>query len=242
MQISGTRRESDITYAISERNPGWVNLKPLKGIDETVVCAMNLGENGVMYGSIAARYDGYSAINMRNRLKQDGKEKYIENFKSNHTDWSIQSIEVDAPDVCGEPVNEKIEIEVNRPTEVIGKMIYITPILRGKLEENPLKQNERKLPIELIVPIKHSYMFSFVIPEGYKVDELPQSINLVTPDHTAILKYGIQLQGNRLHLVHSWQIKESFYAPDKFHDLKEFYAILVSKHNEQIVLKKVESN
>ena len=86
------------------------------------------------------------------------------------------------------------------------------------------------------------YMFNMIIPEGYQVDELPESINLVTPDRTANMRYVVQVMGNRLQLVHSWQIKKSFYLPEKFPELKEFYGLLVSKHNEQIVLKKVQSN
>jgi hypothetical protein len=126
--------------------------------------------------------------------------------------------------------------------ESMGNMIYINPIVIGRIDENPLKQEERKLPIEFVVPIKNDFRLNLILPEGYEVDELPESINMVTPDRTAILKYMIQVNGRNLQLAHSWQIKESFYTQDKFPDLKEFYSVLVSKQNEQIVLKKVSAN
>jgi hypothetical protein len=134
-----------------------------------------------------------------------------------------------------------IELEVDGKAEVMGNMIYVDPIITGKLEENPLKQQERQLPIEFIVPLINTYMFTLTIPEGYEVDELPQSISLTTSDRTASLRYMIQTVGNKLQLRHTWQIKESFYTPDKFGELKEFYAMIVSKQNEQIVLRKIQA-
>ena len=229
-------------YTISKTSPGWVSLNPAKGMEKTTVCTMTLEENGVLKGSLNNKNDGYSAVNIRNRLKQDGEEKYIENFKSTHTKWSISNIEIKAPEEVIEPVKEKIEFEVNGNAEVMGNMIYIDPMLSGKMQENPMKQEERNCPIEFIVPLKNVYMFNLTIPEGYEVDELPEPINLVTPDRTANLKYIMQVVGNRIQLMHSWQIKKSFYAPNKFPELKEFYAMIISKHSEQIVLKKVETN
>ena len=149
---------------------------------------------------------------------------------------------IDAPEAISQPVLEKLQLEVGNAAEVMGNMIYINPIVSGKIAENPLKQDERLLPIEFVVSVKNNYTFNLTLPEGYVVDELPKSINVSTPDKSANLKYMVRVLGNRIQLSHSWQIKESFYTADKFGELKEFYAILVSKQNEQIVLKKVELN
>ena len=229
-------------YVISETNPGWVSLNPVKGMEKTAVCMMTLDPKGLLTGSISYKNEGYSAVSIRNKINQEGEEKYIEDFKGTHTDWSIHNIEIDAPKAIHEPVKEKIEFEVSGAAESIGNIIYINPIISEKMDENPFKQEKRDLPIEFIVPMKNTYLFNLIIPEGYTVDELPATVNLVTPDRTANLKYAVQVMGNRLQLLHSWQIDESFYAPNKFIDLKEFYAMLVSKQNEQIVLKKVVSN
>ena len=229
-------------YAISETKPGFISLKPASGLNKSTMCFLSLDKDGVMKGSINYKNDGYSALNIRNKISLDGEDKYVEKFKSTHTDWNIAQIEIDAPEEVNQPVKEKIDLNISGAAEAMGKMIYINPIVSGKINENPLKQDERKLPINFVVPMKNYYMLNLTIPDGYEIDELPESINLVTPDRTANLKYAAQVVGNRIQLVHSWQIKESFYVAEKFQDLKAFYAMLVSKQNEQIVLKKVESN
>lgn len=229
-------------YAISKTNPGWVDIVPIKGAEKSVFCMLDLQETGAVSGSVNYKFDGYSSYNIRDKITRDGKEKYIENVKSNKTDWAIKSVELDIPEEIEKPLKEVIEVESLDIAEAMGNMIYLNPIVSGKIDENPFKQDERKLPIEFVVPVKNSYVISLTIPEGYVVDEVPESINIVTPDRTANLKYIVQKTGNRLQVVHSWQIKQSFYGPEKFMDLKEFYAMLVSKQNEQIVLKKIEAN
>lgn len=227
-------------YAISKSNPGWVDLTPQTGQEKVTFCQMNLQEDGTMKGSVSYKLDGYSAVGLRNNISQDGKEKYIENLKSSHASWAITNVEIDVPEKGGESVKEQIDVEVSGSAESMGNLIYLNPIISDRIEENPLKQNERKLPIEFIVPVKKRYISSIAIPDGYAIDELPESINLATSDGTANLKYSVQSNGKNIQLNHSWQIDKSFYAPDKFQELKEFYAMLVAKHNEQIVLKKVE--
>jgi len=229
-------------YAISKTKPGWVDLKAFKGADKSVFCILTLDENGNVGGDINYKFDGYSSFNIRKSIIKDGKEKYIENIKSNKPTWTINSIKFDIPEEIEKPLKESIKVESLDMAEAMGNMIYINPIISGKIDENPFKQDERKLPIDFAYPVKNSYMLSLTIPEGYIVDEIPKPINLVTPDRTASLRYAVQKTGNAIQVVHSWQIKESFYTPDKFQDLKEFYSVLVSKHNEQIVLKKIQSN
>jgi hypothetical protein len=225
-------------YAISSTKPGYISLSPLRGKELATICTMDLNENGLLAGVINNRKSGYSAVNARKKIEQVGEEKYIEEIKNSHSMWTVSNVTVDAPEESIKPIKETIELEVNGKAEVMGNMIYVDPMISGKLEENPLKQQERQLPIEFIVPLKNTYMFTLTIPEGYEVDELPESIALTTPDRTASLRHLVQVVGNKLQLRHTWQIKKSFYTPDKFGELKEFYAMIVSKQKEQIVLKK----
>jgi transglutaminase-like putative cysteine protease len=229
-------------YTISSTKPGWVDLHPQKGAEKTIMCMLKVGEDGVLSGTISDKNDGYTGLNIRRKLKLDGEKKYIEDFNSSHTQWSIRDMKIEAPEMISDPVKEIIEVDLSGQGEAMGNMIYIDPIISGKVSENPFKQEERKFPIEFVIPIKYSYMINLEIPEGYVVDELPEQVNIRTSDKSAHLRYLVQLNGNRLQIVHSWGVDKTFYPADSFKELKEFYALLVSKQDEQIVLKKVEAN
>ena len=228
-------------YAIC-KNHGWVDLKPLKGFEKSAFCMLTMDESGNVSGDISYKHDGYSGIKIRENIKTNGKDKYVENFKGQKTEWVIANIDVVIPEEISSPLKETIKVESIDIAESMGNMIYINPIATGKINENPFKQDVRKFPIEFVVPLKNSYILSLTIPEGFIVDEIPQSVSMVTPDRSANLKYAVQQTGNRIQVMHSWQIKKSFFSAEKHEELKQFYAMLVSKHNEQIVLKKVESN
>jgi hypothetical protein len=206
------------------------------------MCMLNMTDDGVMHGSINSKESGYNGLKIRSKLRSDGEEKYVEDFKSAHTGWAINDIKVENPEPISKPVKQAITGDISNHAEVMGRMIYIDPILIDKIEENPFKQEERKLPIEFVIPIKNSYMLNLEIPEGYAVEELPRQITLRTPDKSAHLKYLVQVNGNRIQVVHSWGIDKTFYPPNAFAELKEFYALLVAKQSEQIVLKKVDTN
>jgi hypothetical protein len=229
-------------YAISKTRPGWVKINPRQGYERSTMCMLNMTDDGVMHGSINSKESGYNGLKIRSKLRSDGEEKYVEDFKSAHTGWAINDIKVENPEPISKPVKQAITGDISNHAEVMGRMIYIDPILIDKIEENPFKQEERKLPIEFVIPIKNSYMLNLEIPEGYAVEELPEQINLRTPDKSAHLKYLVQVNGNRIQVVHSWGIDKTFYPPNAFAELKEFYALLVAKQSEQIVLKKVDTN
>jgi transglutaminase-like putative cysteine protease len=233
---------NQVGYTISEDRPGWVDIVPQKSLEKATMCVMKVNEEGQMTGSVSYKLSGYEAVNIREILERDGTDKFKENFTSSHPEWTISSLDIDAPEAASEPVKEIIKTDLSNAAQSAGNIIYINPILCDKIEENPLKQEKREMPIEFIVPIKQSYMLNLTIPEGYVVDELPQSVNMVIPDKTAQLKYVVKAVGNNIQLIMNWEISESFYAPTKFPDLKEFYATLVAKQNEQIVLKKASAN
>jgi len=229
-------------YTISTDRPGWVDIVPQNGMEKAAMCVMKLNEDGQMTGSISYKLSGYEGVSIREKLQRDGVDKFKENFTGSHPDWTISGLDIDAPEAVTEPVKEVIKTDMSNAAQSAGNIIYINPILCDKMEENPLKQEKRELPIEFIVPIKQSYMLNLTIPEGYVVDELPQSVTMTIPDKTAQLKYVVKAVGTNIQLILNWQISESFYSPDKFPDLKEFYAMLVAKQNEQIVLKKASAN
>ena len=53
--------------------------------------------------------------------------------------------------------------------------LYINPMLFPQLKSNPFIQTERVLPIEFPYPYKFTMLSTLTLPEGYEVEELPQS-------------------------------------------------------------------
>ena len=106
------------------------------------------------------------------------------------------------------------------------------------MSETPFKQSERKLPVEFDYPYDYHIRVSLKIPEGYSVDELPQSVSLVTEDKHMSLKYHVVHQGQQIGIKYEFKLDEVFYSVDKYQELKNFWEIMAEVNNSMLVLKK----
>lgn len=79
----------------------------------------------------------------------------------------------------------------------------------------------------------------FTIPEGYVVDELPQSKVLALPENSGRYIYNVIHQGDQLVITSMFIINRSFFTQLEYPNLREFYSQMVAKQAEQVVLKKL---
>ena len=81
-------------------------------------------------------------------------------------------------------------------------------------------------------------MCKITIPEGYTVDELPQSKVLMLPGNAGKYVYNVANTGNSITLLSNFQINKSLFLQTEYPNLREFYNQVIAKQAEQIVLKK----
>ena len=112
-------------------------------------------------------------------------------------------------------------------------------MLGNGYKENPFKSAERFYPVEMPYTIDQTYVFSMIIPEGYVVDELPKQISAkMNEEGDGKFEYLIAESGGNISMRSRIQLKRTFYAPDEYDMLREFFNFIVTKQAEQIVLKK----
>jgi hypothetical protein len=225
---------------ISNARGGWVNLQPATGARETYICNLKI-DQGAFTGNIQTRLEGYSGVASGKKYTTDGEEKYLENILQEHVDWQVENYNADYSNPHGS-FNEKFDIEIKNAVMEGGNMLYINPIIINRWDENPLKNENRKFPVDLDFPIASKYISNIIIPEGYQIDELPESIQFSLPDKSASYIYVAKIVGNTLQLMNNFEIRKSLYTVEEYQALREFWSLVVTKNNEQVVLKKMEGN
>ncbi len=227
---------------ISQTNPGWVELQPQRGIEVMSTSNFNITEEGDLCGSILNKYTGYGALDKIQKLSEDGEDSYKEKLLSSNESWKVQEFEIEEGTSASDPFVETINLEIGEKAQVMGNLIYLDPIISGKMEDNPFKQEQRKMPVDFSFPINQYHTSSFIIPEGYEAEALPKSISFSIPDKSAIFKYIVQQNGPIIQVVTHLQQTRSLYSASDYGDLREFYSVMLAKQNEQIVLKKQMGN
>lgn len=117
-------------------------------------------------------------------------------------------------------------------------VLYFQPFLFLKLEQNPFKKPTRELPIEFSYPYSIQQMVKVEIPDGYVVEELPESVNYMLPNGGGYYRFIINVNGNILTAVSTTNISQIYYSSEEYKAIKELFQTKVDATNATVVLKK----
>lgn len=220
-------------------NSEWVDLSQLG--NSTIY---QLGEykfvDSKYQGKISDTRKGNTAYDFkRNYFSYKSKDEYAEylgkNLSSEIEDLTLHDIE-------NTSLPTKIEFTQKTDLALGDDYLYITPVINKIYDENPFKKEER------IFPINFKYLTNFIqivtidILEGYIAEELPKSERFVLNDNDLSFIYRISQDNDKIKLHCQYQVKKLFFNSTEYADLQDFFAKMVSKNAEQIVLKKAVAN
>lgn len=225
-------------WRVSEASPGWIPLTS-SAISQAIVQAdLVITEEGGLAGTVKLTEKGYAGFASHKKMKFSGEEKFYESFQDLNDDWLIEEYNyVDESDISA-PFKSDYMVEMNEDLTLAGDRIYFNPTLDEVMSNNPFKVENRNYPVDYAYPIRRTYMFKFTLPEGYEVEEIPQSTAFQLPDRAAIFKYNMSTIGNSLQIMADFKINRSMFSQIEYPMLKEFYDMVVKKCSEQVVIKK----
>ena len=206
-----------------------------------VYAKLELGSDGKIKGGIDYTLSGYEAVDARREMdrKEEKTSESDGDTKKEKSEYQKLEITFENSTDYAKPLKGKANYNNEEFAEVAGDKIYLNPMLSFKMKENPLKAEERKFPVDFAYPFDETYYMNFSIPEGYVVEELPQSIRTMFEDKTVKFDYLVNNPiANMVQITCKFSITRALFAPEEYKHLKDFFAKIVSKQNEQIVLKK----
>ncbi len=216
----------------------WIDLNAKSHSRYTIYGEIDILDGGELNAKINSRHYGYFALDKRQKLDPE-EDKNIENFEKEHTGFLVENYEIENKEQYDTYLQEKIEGTISNKIIAAGDMMYLNPCLFERFEENPFKIEERKYPVDFTYPLINKIIFSFTIPQDWKVESIPESITYSLPDNAGKFIYNIQQMENKIVFNQSLTITKSLFLPDEYTGLKEFFRLMVDKQNEQIVLKKI---
>jgi hypothetical protein len=198
---------------------------------------INTDEKGEWIGSMQQIPGYYESHSIRETIKEKGQGEFFKDVKKAFgLDVELINPKIDSLNNLEECINIVYDFKFAREKENI---LYINPMFGEGYKENPFKSAERFYPVEMPYATDETYVFSMIIPDGYVVDELPKPIVVkLNENDDGRFEYRISASGGTVSLRSRILLKRAYYLPDEYEILREFFNIIVKKHNEQIVLKK----
>lgn len=126
------------------------------------------------------------------------------------------------------------------PDMTADRMIYINPLIFAHISNNQFKQAERKLPIEFGCTSLYRKIVTILLPQGYEVEELPESVKIGTETGGCECSYYLGKQSGVIQLNYTYRINQIFFGAEEYENLKNFFGAIATKNKEMIVLRKTQ--
>jgi len=216
----------------------WIPLRSNEIYRKNISVSLNINESGIQ-AEMLRQTLGLSATELRNDIAQTGYKTFINNYIENQESWIIKEYIIENSNDVTKPLVEKINISEFSNIDVNSDMIYLPAIIVEDNIRNPFSEEERKYHVDFGIPKSTTYMLNLRIPEGYKVEEIPDNSLVSIPGNAAKFIYNAKQVNGLVQIYCQIKISKAFFPSEGYKSLKSFYTHITEKLNEQIVLKKM---
>ncbi len=193
--------------------------------------------DGKLSGDADISNFGYHKVNDVTKYKVDGEKKFIEYLVNNDNNLKISSLKLNDMEIDSLPLKETFNFDLDLSGSD-GNYIYFNPNMLSAMRTNPFLNDKRVTDIDFGYRSNYLINGTYKVPTGYKVDALPKSIAMTTPDNSITFKRFVAEQDGTIVVRFTVDHKKSIYFKEDYPEFHEFFKKMYEMLNEQIVLKK----
>ncbi len=202
------------------------------------VISLEMSADGSGSGTLESTFLGYQALAARKSIKKDGETAYFTDMLSSVNGLGIDTSRTTGLDTRDTPLLLNAEFRSSQLSDVTGDLLLLNPILIHRWAANPFTSESRVYPIDFAYPQESLLVVNIAIPEGYKVESLPESLRFgIGADANFSIVYGVTDIG--LQVMCTYRIMKTQFLPDQYNALRAFFNRMVDAQQQQIVLKKL---
>ena len=219
----------------SEENK-WVNLLslPTNGVNMKIEASL---QDGLLKGHRTTQLHGQQAAEYQ---RKELSKQVLYSPTTAATEKERTTVSNLKTDIAANNFTQITEdFDFTMKVDHTNERLYINPMLFTHLEESPFIQSERILPVEFPYPYKYNQICTLTIPEGYMIEELPQSYAVRTEDSGMQCRYIIEKKENSIAINYLFILKSNLFLSTDYKQLQEIWAKIIEKNQASLVLKKI---
>ncbi|WP_194775046.1 DUF3857 domain-containing protein [Pararhodonellum marinum] len=227
-------------FVLMDNNSGLmpIQLGHRSGVFQMVNVKLN--EQNEMTFDNVVRYSDYDAIQFRNNSKGSDDLEEVKKAMFSENQDNINLLEVNVKSGPRPQIDTKFT--VTDKMDESTNLIYLTPFKYLKYKENPFKEDSRQFPVDFNYSFSDNYSSIINIPDGFELDDFPESINIAMPDGNSKLLYSVTQMEGMIKISAVFEMKNSMILASDYKDLKYFLEMVTSKFKEPVVLKRIAMN
>ena len=211
-----------------------IDLYPKEKSKNSISMMLSLDENGDVEGGYRSIKTNHRALSYREQYIGHDEDDFLEKLENKYGGLEISDYTVKNENDLSKPIQESYKFVKESQADIIGDKLYFSPMFFLKTDENPFKLEKREYPVDFGYPSSSSFRIIINLPEGYKIESLPEPEAFMMPDNLGVFKYNISGNDKTIQLSVESEINQSIITPLYYDALKVYFSQLVEKENEQI--------
>jgi len=216
----------------------WVDLMKLSAGKTRSMVNAELQPDGTLKADVQTKFSGSEAASLRREFRMATDSATFVSNLAQELNCEIESLSLFNHRGLGPEVERKMHM--TKQCDVAGDMIYLNPWLLAVMNENPLTEEQRTLPVEFPYIYTENVTTIVNLPEGYVAEELPQPLVLKSDDGTLSCVIASEVNGSKLSSGCQFQINKIFFSPQEYPILKNFIDEVYKRLQDVIVIKKMQ--
>ncbi|WP_299535236.1 DUF3857 domain-containing protein [Ulvibacterium sp.] len=201
----------------------------------------NVLENGEISGEVTITTKG---IQYDNRFSLE--EKSVDNISKHYKDYwgEVNNLNVhgykfdnDREEIL---FTEVVEVSAKNYASLSGERVLFAPNAFNKSTYVPQRYRNRKLPLEIQRGFLDEDIFEITIPNGYKVEALPDNVSLETRFGTYTMELDYDSETNALTYKRSFFLKKGTHPKEEYTNYRNFRKKIASADKAQAVIIKAD--
>ncbi|MFK5981600.1 MAG: DUF3858 domain-containing protein [Flavobacteriaceae bacterium] len=195
-------------------------------------------ENIEAFGSVKSQKTNYFAWKFRDLYKNSEESSYQKHVESGGL-LKINTIIKENLFDLNMPIIVSYDFTLEDYIEEINNKYYFEPLLFfGKKKNDFIKEN-REYPIDLDFPYEEIFVINIEIPEGYKVESLPENKNIEIEYKLGSLIFKIENTKKQIQVFFKITINKAVILPQYYSSLFELFREYTTISNSKVVLSKI---
>ena len=225
-------------WLIYDGQPQWIEISPPDG-EQVVFAQLKLSDDGRLSGTVNSQHKGYLVLTERSSLQEEEpKTVWKKRLEDQYPDLEMTEVNVEGVEEFGQPVKGKLSCDLPSAAAVAGDLIYLPPTVHALFSDSPFDVESRDYPVDIPFPLKEQYILNVELPDGFAVEEVPESASYELPEHGATFKYSVNDRGGSVQIICKIEISQLHFEPEEYAGLKNFFDIMMEKRAEPVVLKR----
>jgi len=217
----------------------WIDIIPGNNYQTRISMNLKIDEDNNFEGLLHKSYNGYKAIEKRQKIKIVTKAKYLDDIENEDDKLIINSYKNSNLDDIDKPLSELFDITIENEDSFNKDVLLLNPFISSKISKNPFQLKERTYPVDFGYPRSFQFTLILTIPEHLKITSLPENNAFKLPNSGGMYLFNIEEKDNKIMMISRFKINRSHFIPEEYPYLKEFYKQIIKTQNSLITLEKI---